>query len=92
MQELSVTLEGASSWGLTLSALGCIHRASAVLVAAGVVDEEAVLFSEGSLMQLGESRDVPAVLAAVTSNQRALAVYSADYPTTALALPRLQRP
>ncbi|WP_157528230.1 hypothetical protein [Nocardia sp. NRRL S-836] len=40
---LNAALDGASDWGLTVSALGCVHRASAVLVAAGVADESAAV-------------------------------------------------
>lgn len=78
---LSAAIEGASDWGLTLSALGCIHRASAVLVAAGVVGEDVALFSVDSLRELGGLRDVTAVLSAVTSQQQGLAIYAADPET-----------
>ncbi|WP_439661067.1 hypothetical protein ACSHWB_05865 [Lentzea sp. HUAS TT2] len=78
---LAAALESASDWGLTLSALGCIHRASAVLVAAGVVEEDVAPFSAGSLVELGETRDVAAVLSAVRSKQQSLAVYAADPET-----------
>jgi hypothetical protein len=80
-EELDAALKGASDWGLTLSALGCIHRASAVLVAAGVVDESVAPFSVGSLVELGESRDISAVLRAVMSQQQILAIYAADPET-----------
>lgn len=83
--ELGVALSEASAWGLALSALACIHRASTVLIAAGVVDRDAVPFAEGSLVQLGQSRDVGVILDAVVSRQQRLAVYSADPETGELA-------
>ncbi|MFD5831775.1 hypothetical protein [Lentzea sp. NPDC060358] len=78
---LNAALEDASDWGLTLSALGCVHRASAVLVAAGVADESSAVFSADALRELGEARDVTTVLAAVKSSQQALAIYAADPET-----------
>ena len=83
--ELGAALREASPWGLALSALGCIHRASAVLIAAGVVEQDAVPFAESSLVQLGQSHDVGVILEAVVSRQQYLAVYSADPETGELS-------
>jgi hypothetical protein len=83
--ELGTALRAASPWALALSGLGCIHRASAVLIAAGVVDPDAAPFAEGSLIQLGQLRDVGAILEAVVSVQQSLAVYSADPETGELS-------
>ncbi|MGI5505357.1 hypothetical protein [Lentzea sp. CA-135723] len=79
--ELASALEGASSRALVLSALACIHRASAVLVAAGAVDGSDAPFSEDSLAELGRLDDVGAVLRAVVSRQQGLAAHSADPET-----------
>jgi hypothetical protein len=83
--ELGTALGEASPWALALSALGCIHRASSVLLAADVVDQAAMPFAEGSLVQLGQSRDVSIILEAVVSRQQDLAVYSADPETGELS-------
>ncbi|RDI32771.1 hypothetical protein DFR72_10217 [Lentzea flaviverrucosa] len=78
---LVAAFEAASDWGLALSALGCVHRTSAVLVAEGVVEEDAAPFSTGSLVELAELRDTSAVLSALMSARQSLAVYGADPET-----------
>jgi hypothetical protein len=83
--ELGTALRGASPWSLAVSALGCIHRASSVLFAAGVVSRDVMPFSEDSLVRLGQSRDVGLILEIVVSRQQVLAVYSADPETGELS-------
>ncbi|PWK89123.1 hypothetical protein C8D88_102394 [Lentzea atacamensis] len=80
-EELGAALGRASSRALVFSALGCIHRASAVLIAGGVVDGDVAPFSEGSLLEMGQLPDLEAIQAVVVSRQQGLAVLSADPET-----------
>jgi hypothetical protein len=83
--DLGVALRGASPWSLAVSALGCIHRASSVLLVAGAVNPDVTLFSEDSLARLGQSREISMVLEVVVSRQQELAIYSADPETGELS-------